>query len=81
MLEAADFCNLDLEVVASHSDNVGVEPFLQQLDPDRLLSLVKADLLSEQELEQFRISRAMFLESPELYILWLSLMICGEKPQ
>lgn len=81
ILETAGFCNLDLEVLAGHSDKVGVEPFLQQIDPDRLLSLVKMGLLSEEELEQFRVSHAAFLESPEPYTLWLSLMICGEKPQ
>lgn len=80
MLKAAGFCNLDLEVVATHSDNIGVEPFLQQIDPDRLLSLVKLDLMAEQDLETFRVSRTRFLDSPEPYALWLSLMICGEKP-
>jgi ubiquinone/menaquinone biosynthesis C-methylase UbiE len=80
ILEAAGFHNLDLEVVASHSGNVGVEPFLRQIDPDRMLPLVKMDLMSAQELEQFRVSHTKFLDSPEPYTLWLSLMICGEKP-
>lgn len=80
ILKAAGFCNLDLEVVASHSDNIGIEPFLPQVDPDRLLPLVKVGLMSEQELEKIRASRDKFLASPEPYILTLSLMVCGEKP-
>jgi ubiquinone/menaquinone biosynthesis C-methylase UbiE len=80
ILEAAGFRNLDLEVLAGHSGTVGVEPFLQQLDPDRLLSLVQMGLMSAQELEHFRAAHAAFLDSPEAYTLWLSLMVCGEKP-
>ena len=80
ILNTAGFNNLDLEVVASHSDNIGIEPFLPQIDPDRLLPLVKFGMMSEQELEQIRVSRTKFLESPEPYILNLALMICGEKP-
>ncbi len=41
MLNAAGFRNLDLEVVANHSGTISVEPFLQQLNPDRLLPLVQ----------------------------------------
>ena len=79
ILKAAGFSNLDLEVVASHSDNIGIEPFLPQIDPDRLLPLVKTGLVSEQELENIRSSRHKFLASPEPYIFTLSLMVCGEK--
>lgn len=80
ILKAAGFYNLDLEVVATHSDNIGIEPFLPQIDPDRLLPLVKIGLISELELEKIRASRTKFLASPEPYILTLSLMVCGEKP-
>jgi ubiquinone/menaquinone biosynthesis C-methylase UbiE len=81
MLKAAGFGNLDLEVLASHSETIGVEPFLQHIDPDRLRWLVSRDLLSEQDLERFRVALTRFLASPDRYTLWLSLMICGEKPQ
>lgn len=80
MLEAAGFRNLDLEVIVNHSGNIGVEPFMQQLDPDRLLPLVEMKLLSAQELQRFRDSRAAFLAAPEPFALWLSVMVCGEKP-
>ncbi|HEY4688011.1 MAG TPA: methyltransferase domain-containing protein [Anaerolineae bacterium] len=79
ILKSAGFHSLDLEVIAIHSDAVGIEAFLPQIDPDRLLPLVKVGLLSEQELENIRVSRARFLASPEPYILTLSLMVYGEK--
>jgi len=81
MLKAVGFCNLDLEALASHSDTIGVEPFLRHIDPDRMLSLVKLGLLSEQDLERLRVALTTFVVSPDPYTLWLSLMICGEKPQ
>lgn len=80
ILKSAGFSNLDLEIVASHSDNLGIEPFLPQIDPDRLLPLVKVGLVSEQEMEKIGDSRDKFLASPEPYILILSFMVCGEKP-
>lgn len=79
ILKAAGFNNLDLEVVAMHSDSIGIEPFLPQIDPDRLLPLVRIGLMSERELDEIRVSRAQFLDSPDSYILTLSLMVCGEK--
>lgn len=80
MLAAAGFDNLELEILASHSDESGIEAFLQHIDPDRLQSLVSAGLLSEQELEQFRAARAQFADLPGAYTLWMTLMVCGEKP-
>ena len=81
ILDVAGFCNIDLEMLASHSGNVGIEPFLEQIDPDRLQPLVEMEFLSERELEQFRASRARFRKSPEAAAFWLSMMICGQKPQ
>ncbi len=81
ILKSAGYSTLDLEVIATHSDNVGIEPFLPQIDPDRLLPLVSIGLMSAQELEQVRASRTKFLASPEPYMLILSLMASGEKPQ
>jgi ubiquinone/menaquinone biosynthesis C-methylase UbiE len=80
ILEAAGFTNLDLEAVAIHSDALGIEAFLPQLDPDRLLPLVEAGLMSRQEIQQIRASREAFLAAERPYILMAILMACGEKP-
>ena len=81
ILKAAGFCNLDLEIVAVHSDSIGIEAFLPQMDPDRLLPLVTIGLISEQDLDKIRISVTQFLSSPEPYVLMFVFMVCGEKPQ
>ncbi len=80
ILESAGFQNLDLEVIAFHSDDLGIEAFLPQMDPDRLLPLRKAGLLTEEELERVRSSYTRFLAAAKSYVLMLSLMVSGEKP-
>lgn len=79
ILKAAGFRQIDVEAVATHSAERGVEPFLLNIDPERMRSLVKRGLLSEQDLERFRAALAAFAALPDAYTLWLSLMICGEK--
>jgi SAM-dependent methyltransferase len=80
LLRAAGFSNIDLEALVSHSDSIGVESFLQHIDPDRLISLVKRGLLSEHDFERYRVALTAFKAAPEAYTLWLTLIICGEKP-
>ncbi len=80
ILKVAGFCAIDVEVVATHSAESGVEPFLRNISPERMRSLVEHGLLSEEELERFRAALTAFAVLPDAYTLWLSLMICGEKP-
>jgi ubiquinone/menaquinone biosynthesis C-methylase UbiE len=80
ILEAAGFEALDLEVVAAHSDALGVEAFLPQFDPERLTPLVKAGLMSEGELHQLREAREEFLAAERPTILMVLMMACGSKP-
>lgn len=80
ILSAAGFGTIDVEAIASHSAQIGVAAFLQHIDPDRMRSLVKLGLLSEQDLERFRAALAAFSSMPGAYTLWLSFMFCAEKP-
>ena len=81
ILKAAGFGQLDLEIVAAHSYGEGLEAFLPQIDVDRLLPLVRAGFLTDQELETARHARERFLAAPEPYLMSLALMVCGQKPQ
>jgi hypothetical protein len=63
-----------------HSDALGIEAFLPQFDVGRCSPFVRAGLMSEQELQQFRASREAFLAADRPYILMITLMACGEKP-
>jgi SAM-dependent methyltransferase len=81
ILKAAGFCNLAVEVIAGDSAERGVEPFLRHIHPDRMRSLVTGGLLSEEDLERFRAALTAWAGLPDAYTLWLSLMLCGEKPE
>lgn len=80
-LKAAGFSQIELEVVASHSAEGGVAPFLRHIDPDRMRSLVTQGLLAAEDLERYRAALTAFAASPDAYTLWLMVMICGEKPR
>ncbi len=80
ILREAGFQDLDLEVIAHHSDDLGIETFLPQMDPDRALPLLRAGLLSEEEVDALRAARDRFLAAPEPYIMMLSLMVGGTRP-
>jgi len=80
ILNAANFANIEVEVVATDSSASGVAAYLQHIDPARMQSLVKLGLLSAAELAQYSDALKTFLATPDAYTLWLSLMVCGEKP-
>lgn len=79
ILEVAGFQQLDLEAVVFHSDALGLEPFLAQLNADRLRPLVDAGLLSEQDFADARDSFDRFGSAPKPFVLLILLMACGEK--
>ena len=80
ILSSAGFGAIDLEVLGSHSAVRGIESYLQHINPDRIRSLVNRGLLSTQDLERFRNALAAWAALPDAYTLWLSLMICAQKP-
>jgi ubiquinone/menaquinone biosynthesis C-methylase UbiE len=81
ILNMAGFVDIDVEAVASDSSTRGVADYLQHIHPDRMRPLVKAGLLSEEQLAQYTVALDNFLAAPDAYTLWLSFMVCGEKPQ
>jgi len=79
ILEAAGFENLRLEAFVYHSDEIGIEAFKPQLDPDRLLPQVTEGCISLLEFASVQAAYNHFLSSPDPYILMLGLIGCGEK--
>lgn len=80
ILSAAGFCNGEVEVIGSHSAERGITSFLQHIDPDRLQSLVQHGYVAAAEFDRYRDALARFAAAPEAYTLWLSILVCGEKP-
>lgn len=81
ILTAAGFHTIQLEVIGSHGAGGGVEPFLRHIQPERMRPLVEDRLLSAEELERYRDALTAWAALPDAYTLWLSLMLCGEKPK
>jgi ubiquinone/menaquinone biosynthesis C-methylase UbiE len=80
LLAQAGFLPRAFEAVALHSDELGIEAFLEYFDPQRLLPLVHAGLLSEETFAQAYASSERFLASPHRLIIMLWFMAYGEKP-
>ena len=81
ILENAGFRNLDLEIIAFHSDNLGIEPFYPQIDINRLIPYQKAGIITDEEFEAVKKDLNNFLAADHPYILMIAFMICGEKPK
>jgi ubiquinone/menaquinone biosynthesis C-methylase UbiE len=80
ILDTAGFRKIEVEVVATHSADNGIEPYMRNIHPDRMRSLVTQGFLAEEDLERFRVALSAFAALPDAYTLWLSVMICAQKP-
>jgi len=80
ILSGAGFKDLDLEVVLSHTNATGLEPFLPMIDPDRLIPLVRAGFMTEVEVTRLRGARDRFLEAPNAAMYSLTFLAYGAKP-
>ena len=79
ILKLAGFQDLNLELIPAHSDDLGMQAFLPQLDPDLLLQLVKVGLLSDAELLRIQRSRKAFMNASDPFVLLQWFMVSGVK--
>ncbi len=80
LLQSAGFQAVELEAFVYHSDALGMEPFLPQLSPDRLLVAVRSGAISPRE---FALAQALFhhfLAAPDAFVLMAGLLAHGHKP-
>ena len=80
LLAQAGFEDLALDVVAFHSDELGVEPFLPQIHPDRFRPFVMPGGLAEEDWQRYRAAYDSFLAGPRPFILQLIMLVSGKKP-
>ena len=81
LLDEAGFEELDLEVVAKNTETYGLDAFLPQIDPGRLVPLVKFGVFSQQEVDDLTAKRDAFLAADRPFLLTLTLMARGRKPR
>ncbi len=80
ILAAAGFHDLDLEVIITHSDDLGLPIFFEQFTPETLQVQVEAGLLTQQEADTLWNAHATFLEAEYPYVAIVVFMACGAKP-
>lgn len=80
ILKKAGFQNLDLEAILAHTDDQDIKNFFITLDPEVSSQIVvKAGLLTEKQVENYKRTIKEFMTSQNSFILLVALMVCGEK--
>lgn len=81
MLADAGFEAPRLELYAYHSDRLGREPFLPQLDPVRLLPALEAGAITFADYTRALLSYQRFVVDQEAFVLLAGFLAHGRKPQ
>src|SRR5437879_1823688 len=76
----AGYDHLSLDVLAFHSDELGLQAFLPQYDPERYRAFVVPGGLSADEWENYRQAYSQFLATADVLILQLMLLASRTKP-
>jgi SAM-dependent methyltransferase len=80
ILRDAGFADVQLDAFVYHSDAKGLEPFGPQLDPDRLLPMVKRGVITGAEFEIVRRAHDRFMAAPGAYVMMIGLIASGTRP-
>jgi ubiquinone/menaquinone biosynthesis C-methylase UbiE len=81
LFEATGYSNMDLEAVPVHSDSLGVEAlFPDEWDPGAFKPALESGAITEQDVETLYRAHMAAQASAERYALFVSLMVCGQKP-
>ena len=80
ILRDAGFSDVQLDAFVYHSDAKGLEAFGPQLDPDRLLPMVKRGVITGAEFELVRRAHDTFMATPGAYVMMIGLLASGARP-
>ena len=80
LLNQLGFTQLQLEMIVLHSDELGLNAFRHQLDPDRLVPLVRAAKLSNDQLQRVRNATEQLRSTPDALIMTCHLVASGQRP-
>jgi ubiquinone/menaquinone biosynthesis C-methylase UbiE len=80
LLEAAGYANMDLEALPIHTDKTGVEAiFPDEWDPGEYKPARDLGVITTADVETLHRAHQAFHSSPDKYLLFLSLMVCGQE--
>ena len=81
MLGASGYANMDLEALPIHTDATGIEAiFPDEWDPGEYKPALDLGTITRADVETLRQAHIAFHASPDKYLLFISLMVCGQKP-
>jgi ubiquinone/menaquinone biosynthesis C-methylase UbiE len=79
LLHQVGFGQLSIEAIAASSAELGLEPFLVQMDTARLGLMVREGVLSGEELRGLHAAKEAFLDSAEPFVMFLMFVVSAEK--
>ena len=79
ILRQAGYSDVTLDVFAYHSDDVGLDAFRSQLDPDQLLPLLNDGRLTIEDYVKARTLNETFVNSPTAFVLSIGFIALGRK--
>jgi ubiquinone/menaquinone biosynthesis C-methylase UbiE len=81
MLGATGYANMDLEALPIHTDATGVEAiFPDEWDPGEYKPALDLGTITRADVETLHQAHIAFHASPDKYLLFICLMVCGQKP-
>jgi SAM-dependent methyltransferase len=80
ILRDAGFSDVQLDLVAVHSDETGIAAFAPQLDPHRMLISVRDGILSEADMDVLRSAHDRFMSHPDAWALMVICVASGVRP-
>lgn len=79
LMHDAGFVNVQLHAFVYHSDALGVEPFMRQLDTGRLTRALAGGYIGLNDFARAQQLYRQFMASADAYVLMAGLLACGEK--
>jgi ubiquinone/menaquinone biosynthesis C-methylase UbiE len=81
LLAATGYENMDLEAVPVHTDKLGFDTlFPDEWDPGRFKPALELGTITRADVETLHKAHIATHASPDRYALFISLMVCGQKP-
>lgn len=80
LMTDACLAGVELEAVVLHSGEAGMGTCATQFDPNRLLPLVRAGVISEHEYTVYAEETDKFLKSPDAFYMNILVFACGTRP-
>jgi len=80
ILSRAGFTDVTVATAVAHSDELGTEPFRRQFDIGMLTPLVRAGVMTAEEMSALEAAAAGYWANPDLFVLLNYFVVSGRKP-